>query len=119
MPITQTEVDDAVEMFSALAPIRTRKMMGGLSIYAQDVTFAIYDPDRGYYLKSDDLTHDEFERAGVEKFSFEMKDGKVATMNYYAMPEECYDDPDSLLTWARLSLDVALRAKRKKKNKKK
>lgn len=115
MPISQTEVDDAIEMFSGLGPIRTRKMMGGLTIYAQDVTFAIYDPDTGYYLKSDEQTHDLFEEASVSKFTFEMKDGKTATMNYYALPEHCYDDPDELLIWARRSLDVALRAKPKKR----
>ena len=118
MPITQTEIQDAIEMFSGLGPIRTRKMMGGLTIYAQDVTFAIYDPDQGYFLKSDDQTHDIFEDAGVSKFTFEMKNGKSATMNYYAMPDECYDDPDECLIWARRSLDVALRAKAKKKKKK-
>lgn len=119
MAITQTEVDDAIELFSGLGPIRTRKMMGGLTIYAHDLTFAIYDPDSGYYLKSDAQTHDLFEEAGVSKFTFEMKDGKSATMNYYAMPEACYDDPDELMLWARRSLDVALRAKRKKAAKKK
>lgn len=119
MAISQTEIDDAIEMFSPLGPIRTRKMMGGLTIYAHDMTFAIYDPDSGYYLKSDAQTHDLFEEAGVSKFTFEMKDGKSATMNYYAMPEDCYDDPDALMYWARLSLDVALRANSKKKKKKK
>ncbi len=119
MAISQTEVDDAVDLFSPLGPIRTRKMMGGLTIYAQDVTFAIYDPDSGYYLKSDDQTHDLFEDAGQSKFSLEMKDGKTASMNYYAMPEDCYDDPEALLLWARRSLDVAMRAKAKKRPRKK
>ena len=118
MAISQSEIDDAIEFFSVIGPVTTRKMMGGLTIYAQDVTFAIYDPDSGYYLKSDAQTHDIFEEAGVSKFTFEMKDGKSATMNYYAMPEACYDDPDELLLWARRSLDVALRAKPKARKKK-
>ena len=67
--------------------------------------------------RADDQTHELFEEAGVSKFTFEMKDGKSATMNYYAMPEACYDDPDELLLWARRSLDVALRAKPKARKK--
>lgn len=94
-------------------------MMGGLAIYAHDVTFAMYDPDQGYFLKSDDLTQEVFEAANVERFEFKTKDGKVLRLNYYAMPEPCYDDPDLCLEWAHRSLDVALRAKSKKRKKKK
>lgn len=117
MPITQTEIDDAIELFSRLGPIRTRKMMGGLTIYAQDVTFAIYDPDQGYFLKSDKQTQDIYEAEGLDRFTFEMK-GKTASMNYYALPEEAYDDPETLELWARRALDVALRAKKPKRKKK-
>lgn len=116
MPISQTEIDDAVELFSALGPIRTRKMMGGLTIYAQDVTFAIYDPDQGYFLKSDKQTQALYEAEGLSRFTFEMK-GKTAIMNYYALPEDAYDDPEVLERWARLALDAGLRAKKPKKKK--
>ena len=117
MAITQTEIDDAEELFSVLGPIRTRKMMGGLAIYAQDVTFSIYDPDQGYFLKSDKETQPIYEAEGLERFTFEMKD-KIASMNYYAMPEAAYDDPEVLERWARMALDVALRAKKPKRKKK-
>lgn len=119
MAITQSEIDMVLELFEPLAPIKYRKMMGGLTIYAADVTFAIYDPDEGYYLKSDDQTHHYFEDEGLSKFEFAKKDGSIATMNYFPMPERCYDDPEELEIWARRSLDVALRAKAKKKPKKK
>jgi len=119
MAITQGEIDMVLELFEPLAPIKYRKMMGGLTIYAADVTFAIYDPDEGYYLKSDDQTHHYFEDEGLSKFEFAKKDGSIATMNYFPMPERCYDDPEELEVWARRSLDVALRAKAKKKPKKK
>jgi len=119
MAVTQNDIDMVLELFEPLAPIRYRKMMGGLTIYAADVTFAIYDPDEGIYLKSDDLTHQFFEDEELSKFAFEKKDGQIATMNYYPMPDRCYDDPEELEIWARRSLDVALRAKAKKKPKKK
>lgn len=117
MPITPTEVEDAMAQFSMLGPIRTRKMMGGLTLYAHNVTFAIYDPDQGYFLKSDDQTHADFEAVGAAKFSMDTKDGKTLTMNYYALPDEAYDDPEICEHWARKSLDVALRAAAAKKPK--
>ena len=119
MAITQNDIDMVLELFEPLAPIKTRKMMGGLTIYSADVTFAIYDPDEGIYLKSDEETHVLFEDENLSKFEFAKKDGNVATMNYYPMPERCYDDPEELEIWARRSLDVALRAKAKNKPKKK
>ena len=118
MPITQTEIDDTVELFSMLGPIRVRKMMGGLAIYAHDVTFAMYDPEQGYFLKSDALTHREYEAEGMRKFEFETKDGKTLTMNYYGMDDAFYDDAELRETWARKALDVALRAAALKASKK-
>jgi len=83
MAITQTEIEDAIELFSGL-----------------------------------DQTHDLFEQAGVTKFEFKNKDGRVLTMNYFALPDPCYDDPELCLLWAKRSLDVALRANSKKRKKK-
>jgi len=122
MSISQTEIDDAVEMFSgalfsALGPIRTRKMMGGLTLYAHDLTFAIYDPDQGYFLKVDETNREDYLTEGLEPFQFEFKNGKSGTMNYYPMPERCYDDPEERSVWARKAVDVALRAHAKKSKK--
>lgn len=118
MAVTQNDIDMVLELFEPLAPIRTRKMMGGLTVFAMDVAFALYDPESGIYLKTDAINENDFFAEGLEKFSFEMG-GKIGTMNYYAMPEHLYDDPQELEIWARKSLDVALRAKAKKKPKKK
>ena len=118
MAINQTEIDDAEELFSPIGCIRTRKMMGGLMIYADDLPFALYDPDSGYHLKVDDVTRADFEEEGIEPFTFEMKDGKIATMNYYPLPERCYDDPDELKIWGEKGLEAALRSKAKKRSKK-
>lgn len=118
MPISQTEIDDAIELFSPIGRIRTRKMMGGLMIYADDLPFALYDPDQGYFLKVDDMNRAKFEAEDIEPFTFEMKDGKTAKMNYYALPDRCYDEPYELKIWGKLALEAALRAKAKKRPKK-
>jgi len=118
MAVTQNEIDMVMELFDPLAPIKTRKMMGGLAIYAMDVTFALYSSDAVVYLKTDAENEGDFIAEGLEKFSFEMN-GKTGSMNYYPMPERLYDDPEELEIWARKSLDVALRAKAKKKPRKK
>ena len=40
-------------------------------------------------------------------------------MSYYELPERLLDDTDELIKWARASIEVALRAKKPKKAKKK
>ena len=119
MAISQTEIDDAAELFSPIGRIRTRKMMGGLMIYADDLPFALYDPDNGYFVKVDNESRADFEAEGIEPFIFAMKDGKTAKMNYYALPDACYDDPQELKIWGDKGLAAALRAKAKKRPKKK
>ena len=115
MAISQSEIDDAIEFFSVIGPVTTRKMMGGLTVFFESRAFAIYDPSQGYFLKSDKHTHDIYETAGLSKFVVGEKDGVVQTMNYYAVPEAAYDDPDILREWTRHALDAALRAKPKKR----
>lgn len=118
MAITQNDIDMVMELFEPIGDIRVRKMMGGLSIYSADVTFAILTPEGVIYLKVDDHNRADFEAEGQEIFTMTSKDGKVGTMGYYTMPERCYDDPQQLEIWGRKALDVALRSKAKKKPKK-
>ncbi len=120
MAITQGEIDDAIELFSAInvsiiGQITTRKMMGGLTIFSEGRAFALYHPDQGYFLKSDKQTHAAYEAEGLARFVIGEKDGKALTMNYYAVPDSAYDDHDILTHWTRLALDAALRAKPKKR----
>ena len=104
------------ELFEPLGHIRIKRMFGGAGVYAHDVMFALLAEDV-IYLKVDDELQEALEREGAEPFRFEMKDGKVAEMKYFRLPDAAMDDPQEASDWGRRALDVALRAKSAKTSK--
>lgn len=107
------------ELFEPLGPVRIKRMFGGAGVYAHDVMFALL-ADEVIYLKTDEVLKTELEDEGSEPFRFQMKDGKVAEMKYYRLPDAAMDDAEDASAWGRKALDVALKAKasKAKRNKK-
>jgi len=121
MAISSSFLTLVKETFATFGETEIRRMFGGAGVYCDSLFFAILDDDVVYF-KVDDVTRDTFERAGLEPFQFEMKDGSMASMSYYNAPEGIFDDADELRDWTVLALDAARRAaklKPKKKAKKK
>ena len=65
------------------------------------------------YLKVDDATRPDFERRGLRPFQ-PFGEG-AAAMQYYQLPEDLLEDPEALRPWAEGAVDVARRAKLKKR----
>ena len=106
------------ELFEQLGHIGIKRMFVGAGVYAHDVMFALL-ADEAIYLKVDDGLKVALEAEGSEPFRFEMKDGKIAEMKYYRLPDLAMDDPEEASDWGRKALDVALKAKAGKKSKRK
>ena len=92
--------------------IRSRGMFGGVGIYSGDLFFALIDDDT-LYLKVDDGNRADFEAIGMGPFRPFGEDGEV--MQYYEVPAELLDGGEQLGSWVMKAIDVARRAKRKKK----
>ena len=102
-----------VEQLGRLRPdIRTRAMFGGVGIYAGERFFALIDDDV-LYLKVDDLNRPEFEKEGMGPFQPFGPGGEV--MQYYELPAGLLDEPEALAPWVEGAIDVAARAKSRKK----
>jgi DNA transformation protein and related proteins len=65
------------------------------------------------YLKVDDSTRKDFERAGGEPFRPYGDDR--GTMQYYSVPAEALEDADTLAVWGKKAIAVAAAAKGRKK----
>jgi DNA transformation protein and related proteins len=107
--------DSISDLFSALGPVRIRRMFGGQGIYRDELMFAL-EADGELYLKADAETAGLFERAGSSPFTYR-KDGKAATMSYWRLPDTALDDPDEAARWGRLALEAARRSAAAKKPK--
>ena len=114
MAVSQIFIDKNLELFQPFGDIRIRKMFGGAGVYCDDLFFALLN-DGAIFLKADDETRAVFEARGLAPFTFEMKDGRVESMSYYAAPEDIFDDDDELKRWTNFALDAAKRAARFKK----
>jgi DNA transformation protein len=105
--------DFLTELFAPFGAIDIRRMFGGMSLSADDLTFALVLRDQ-IYLKADPESIPRFETEGCAPFQYEARGRPVTITSYWRMPERLYDDPDETAEWARVALAVARRAALKK-----
>jgi len=98
--VSDADIAFAHELFGPLGDITSRKMMGGLSIYADGRIFAILDSGAIPYLKAKGAMATELADAGARQFGADS--GK--TMGYWTLPDAALDDPEAACDWARRAL---------------
>jgi DNA transformation protein len=113
MPVSTSYAEFVIEQLSQVVRITSRKMFGGIGLYAGESFFASMDDDRIYF-KVDDSNRADFETKGMKPF--QPFADKQMTMQYYELPAEALEDIDELRVWVQKSVAVAKRAKPKKKN---
>ena len=112
MAVSPRFAEFVVQQLAACGPIATRRMFGGMGIYSGDVFFAIIDDDV-VYLKVDDTTRGDFERAGCRPFR--PYGDERTSIQYYDVPVGVLEDADELSAWGRKAIAVAIAAKARKK----
>jgi len=106
MSVGDDEIEFVKELFTGVGEITARKMMGGLSIYANGKIFSMMRDDGILYLKAVGPLAERLDAAGGKLFTFDKKNGKQGHMNYWTLPEAALDDPDAACEWAKASLDA-------------
>jgi DNA transformation protein len=115
MPVSPSFKAFVLDQLSAVAPVSSRAMFGGVGVYAEGIFFALMDDDRLYF-KVDDATRPRYEAAGMGPFD-PFKNGEQVMNGYYEVPGEALEDEDRLPEWMREALAVAARAKKPKAKK--
>ena len=105
MGISDADIAFAVELFSGLGGITTRKMMGGLCLYHDGTIFAILNSDGSIWLKGAGTFQQVLEDEGMERWSYTRDNGTVTEMPYWTLPGEALDDPELACDWARRALE--------------
>lgn len=104
MALSQEEIDHALDLFAGLGPLTTRKMFGGVALYAQGTIFAILMRDGRLLLKGQGDMQVQFETMGLERWTY-ARDGKPpAAMPYWHLPDSALDDADEATELARAAL---------------
>jgi DNA transformation protein len=102
----------ALEQLGRVTPVTSRRMFGGVGVYAGALFFALMDDD-ALYLKVDDSNRAAFEAAGMSPFRPFGPESKP--MGYYELPADLLEDVDRLRPWVEGAVAVARNAQRKKK----
>lgn len=105
-------VDYVIELLGPFGTVEARRMFSGHGIFLDGLMFAIVARDT-LWLKADEMSREEFERAGCEPFQYDLG-GKQATLGFYRAPVDALESPAQALPWARAAYAAALRANARK-----
>ena len=105
MAMTPSDIDQMHDLFAGVGEITTRKMFGGLGIYANGTIFAVKMSDGAVKLKGMGDMAQVFTDEGWQPWTYTRKDGAASSMPYWTMPDELLDDPEAASEWARRALD--------------
>lgn len=93
------------DLFGDLPDFATRRMFGGMGIYAEGVIFALMRSDGTLLIKAqDDDFIDRLTAMGATRWTYTRKSGASAAMPYWTFPEALLDDPEAALSLAREAL---------------
>lgn len=109
-------VQHALDLLAGAGPVRARAMFGGYGLSVGGISMGLIDEDR-LYLRVDDQTRGQFQAAGSEPFVYQSKNGPMTMKNYWSLPDEAIDDPESASRWGKLAVEASRRAEALKKKK--
>lgn len=103
--------DQVTARLFPLGPVTWRRMFGGFGIYLDGLMFGLIAYDKLYF-KVDAENRAEYEEAGCGPFTYEGK-RKPVQLSYWLVPDDVYDDIDTLSGWAERAHQAAKRNKAK------
>ena len=104
----------AVELFSGMGPVETRRMFGVVALYARGVIFGLVDDDV-IFVKVDEPLKADLAALGARAWVY--THGKTPKARgaddagYWSLPDAALDDPDEACAWGLRALAVAEAAK--------
>jgi DNA transformation protein len=95
MAVAEADIAFALDLFSELGDLASRKMFGGMCLYHQGTVFALLSSDGTLYLKAKDDMAAFLAASGAAQFH---------NMPYWSVPMSALDDPQEACNLARRTL---------------
>lgn len=102
------------ELLAPLGTITARRMFGKTGVFCDGVMLGMVTANTLYF-RVDDHNRTAFEEARSSPPLNYAKKGKLIDLSFWRAPDRLFDDPDALLTWARVALGAARRVARKRR----
>jgi DNA transformation protein len=104
MSISDEDIAFVTDHFSEAGPISTRKIFGGLAIYADGAVFALLMGSGNIMLKAKGGLAQALQDKGCKQFIYNTKSKTPTAMPYWTLPDAAMDDHELACGWARGSL---------------
>ncbi len=103
MPVSDGYLEFVLDQLREAAPVRARRMFGGVGLYAGELFFALVFDDELFF-KVDEMSRPRYTAAGMRPWPY--------GAGYYAVPVEVLEDTDRLREWLDEAVAVARRKQR-------
>ncbi len=101
------------EQLAPLGRVTMRRMFGKTGVFCDGLMFGMVT-DNTLYLRVDDHNRTAFKEAeSFPPLNYEKK-GSTIDLSFWRAPERLFDEPDELVTWARVALAAAGRVAAKR-----
>ena len=101
------------EQLAPLGHITMRRMFGKTGVFCDGFMFGMVT-DNTLYLRVDDDNRAAFQEAASSPPLNYRKKGETIDLSFWRAPERLFDEPDELVTWARIALAAAHRVAAKR-----
>lgn len=106
------------DLFHPVGPVTIRRMFGGQGIYGRHGIVAVVLSDGGLFVKGDEISAPGYQARSMQRCEYQRPGStKVTRMPYWRVPEELFDDPDSMEELALIADRTAMRAPQKTQRK--
>jgi len=102
------------EQLAPLGPLTMRRMFGKTGLFCDGVMLAMVADNTLYFRVDDDNRAVFAEARSVPPLNYEKK-GSTIDLSFWRVPERLFDEPDELVSWARVALAAARRVAAKRK----
>tara|TARA_B100000768_G_scaffold63613_1_gene61520 strand:- start:3895 stop:4221 length:327 start_codon:yes stop_codon:yes gene_type:complete len=104
MSISDKDFAFVTDHISEAGPISTRKIFGGLAIYADGAVFALLMGSGNIMLKAKGGLAQALQDKGCKQFTYNTKSKTPTAMPYWTLLDAAMDDHELACGWARRSL---------------
>src|SRR5512141_2292252 len=101
------------EQLAPVGRVTMRRMFGKTGVFCDGLMFGMVT-DNILYLRVDDDNRAAFKEAEASPPLNYEKQGRTIDLSFWRVPERLLDEPDELVTWARVALEAASRVAAKR-----
>lgn len=109
---TKEYINYIMELLGPVNTLSGGRFFGGTGIKCDSVQFAMVMGNSLFFVV-DGSTRPKYEENGMGCFWYNTKKKKVNVRKYYEVPEELLEDQESLVRWARESIQIARKLQKK------